>query len=57
MNKYTIKYQYGSYSGTRVVWADDEDEAISKMWRILKPDMGLSMAYKSASVIDVEYGD
>lgn len=55
MNKYTIQYQYGSYSGTRVVWADDEDEAISKMWRMLRKDMSLPMAYQSATVIDVEY--
>lgn len=55
MNRYTIKYQYGSYSGTRVVWADDEDEAISKMWGMLRKDMTLPMAYTSAKVIDVEY--
>lgn len=55
MNRYTIEYQYGPYSGTRTVWADDEDEAIAKMWRILSKDMTLPMAYKSAKVIDVEY--
>lgn len=57
MNKYTIKYQYGTYSGTITVWADEEDEAIAKMWRGLSRDMTLSMAYQSATVIDVEYGD
>lgn len=55
MNKYTISYQYGSYSGEKIVWADDEDEAIKKMWRSMKKDMSLSMAYQSATVIDVEY--
>ena len=55
MNKYTIKYQYGEYSGERVVWADDEEEAISKMWAQLRQYMTLSMAYQSATVISVEY--
>jgi len=55
MNKYTIEYQYGTYSGTRTIWADDEETAISKMWRLLSKDMSLPMAYQSASVIDVEY--
>jgi len=56
MNKYTIEYQYGTYSGTRVIWADDEDEAVAKMWRLLSRDMTLGMAYKSATVVAVEYG-
>ncbi len=55
MNKYTIEYQYATYSGTREVWADDEDEAIAKMWRSLRRDMTLGMAYQSARVINVEY--
>ena len=54
MNKYTIQYYYGSYSGTRIVWADNEDEAITKMWRMLSKDMSLPMAYQSAKIIDVE---
>ena len=57
MNKYTIEYYYGSYSGTRIVWANDEQEAISKMWNMLKIDMCLPMAYQSAEIIDVEYGN
>lgn len=55
MNKYTIRYYYGSYSGIREVYADDEGEAISKMWKMLKKEMTLPMAYKSEEVIDVEY--
>ena len=54
-NKYTIQYQYGSYSGEREIYANDEDEAISLMWKLLKKDMTLSMAYKSAKIINVEY--
>ena len=56
MNKYTIEYQYATYSGTRTVYANDESEAIAKVWRMLSRDMTLSMAYKSAKVIEVEYG-
>lgn len=55
MNKYTIRYYYGSYSGIREVYADDEATAIAKMWRILRKNMTLPMAYKSEEIIDVEY--
>lgn len=55
MNKYTIKYYYGSYSGVREIYADDEESAISKMWRTLSKDMSLPMAYKSEKVLEVEY--
>jgi len=55
MNKYTIKYQYGTYSGTEVVFAGDEDQAIAKMWRSLRRYMTLPMAYQSAEVVAVEY--
>lgn len=55
MNKYTIKYQYGTYSGTEVVFASDEDAAIAKMWRSLRRHMSLPMAYQSAKVVAVEY--
>ena len=56
MNRYTVRYQYGAYSGEEVVWADDEAEAIAKMWRRLKPHMTLPMAYSSARVVKVEEG-
>jgi hypothetical protein len=55
INKYTIKYQYGTYSGTEIVYARDGEEAINKMWRTLKRHMTLSMAYQSAEIVDVEY--
>ncbi len=57
MNKYIIEYHYGSYSGIREIWADDEESAIAKMWRQMRNDMTLPMAYQSAKVIDVEYGN
>lgn len=55
MNKYTIEYQYATYSGTEIVYANDGDEAISKMWRNLRQYMTLPMAYKSAKIVDVQY--
>lgn len=57
MYKYTIKYYYGTYKGTRTVWADDEEEAVGKMWRGLKQYMTLPMACQSHEVISVESGD
>ncbi len=55
MNKYTIRYYYGSYSGIREVYADDEETAITYMWRMLRKDMTLPVAYQSEEIIDVEY--
>lgn len=57
MYKYTIKYYYGTYEGTRTVWADDEEEAVGKMWNGLKQYMTLPMAYTSHEVLNVESGD
>ena len=55
MNKYTIIYYYGSYSGIREVYADDEETAITYMCRMLRKDMTLPVAYQSEEIIDVEY--
>lgn len=55
MNKYIIEYQYGTYSGTETVYADDEETAVSKMWRTLKKYMTLGMAYQAHTIVDVEY--
>lgn len=52
MNRYTIEYYYGTYSGTRVVYAEDGEQAIAKMWRGLRQYMTLGMASKSARIID-----
>ena len=54
LNIYTIKYWYGTYSGTETVTAEDEETAIAKMWSRLKRYMTLPMAYKSEKVINVE---
>lgn len=54
MNKYTIKYYYGDYSGIRIIYADDKEEAISNMWRSLKKNMQLPMAYQSCEILEIE---
>ncbi len=41
--------------GIREVYADDEETAISLMWKMLRKDMTLPMAHKSEEIIDVEY--
>jgi hypothetical protein len=53
MLKYTIRYQYADYSGHRTVFADDDAQAIAKMWHELerRGELGLAMAYKSAEII------
>jgi len=51
---YTIKYQYATYEGTETVKADDPEEAIAKMWSMLRPWLTLPMAYKSAKIINTE---
>ena len=56
MNRYTIHYQYGPYSGTMTVWADDGEDAVARMWRRMRPSMTLPMAGQSAKIVDVEYG-
>jgi hypothetical protein len=55
MTRYEIRYQYGSYSGTQVVYsAEGEADAIARMWRTLRPHMSLGMAATGARVISRE---
>ena len=49
---YKIRYHYGTYTGVETVNADDEEQAIAKMWSRLKRYMTLPMAYQSAEVIE-----
>jgi hypothetical protein len=53
---YTIKYQYGTYSGTERIEAEDGEQAIDEMWGIFrrKGYLTLPMAYKSARIINEE---
>ena len=57
MYKFVILYQYGTYSGEKTVFADDEDQAINRMWADFRRRglLTLSMAYQSAKIIRSEY--
>lgn len=58
--KYTIRYRYGTYSGIRIVWMEDEEEerwtAIEKMWSQMRQrrELTLGLAYQSAEIISRE---
>lgn len=51
---YTIRYQIGTYSGTKVVRASDADEALAKARRLLRSQTVLAMAAESYRVERVE---
>lgn len=53
MSEYTIEYQYATHTGTEVVYADDDEQAIAKLWERLRPYMTLSMAYRHADIVKV----
>lgn len=55
MALFTIRYQYGTYSGTRDVRAEDGEQAIAQMWARMRRagELGLPMAYQSAKVVAV----
>ncbi len=57
MKRYEIKYQYATYSGVEIIYAESQAEAIRKMWLKLRPYMTLPMAYQSATVIREETVD
>ena len=42
-----VKYQYGTYSGERLVWAESREEAIASVKRMLAPHMTLPVAHES----------
>lgn len=52
--RFTVRYQYADYSGRRVVWAQDHEQAIARVKRQLRPSMTLAMAYESYTVEKVE---
>ena len=45
--QYRVRYQFGTYSGSRTVWAEDRDEAIRIVKRELAPHMTLAMAHEA----------
>ena len=51
---YTISYQYATYEGIEVIQAEDPEEAIAKLWRLLRKYMTLPMAYQRAKIIKAE---
>jgi hypothetical protein len=54
---YTVKYQAGTYSGTRTVQADDEKHAIAKVRAEIRKNMTLSMYSDSYKVLSANPDD
>lgn len=52
MRTFKVKYQAGTYSGTRTVSAEDEDEAIAKVRARIRKEMTLPMYSDSYRVIE-----
>lgn len=48
---FTVRYQYGTYSGTRVVNARDCDDAIAKVKAIIRREGSLTMVSESYKVV------
>jgi hypothetical protein len=55
--EFTVKYQAGTYSGTRTVTADDEEHVISIVKSRIRREMTLPMYSDSYRVIDQEESD
>ncbi len=47
MEKFTVKYQAGSYEGEITVYADDSKKAISRVKSWIRKQMTLPMYYES----------
>jgi hypothetical protein len=54
---YTVKYHAGTYSGTRTVTAEDEDEAIAKVRGWVRREMSLPMYSDSYRIISSQETD
>jgi hypothetical protein len=54
--RYTISYQYGTYHGTEIVFAEEGEDPISKMWANFSRRglLTLPMAYKSARIVEAQ---
>lgn len=48
---YTVKYQYGTYSGSRIVCAEDGETAVAIVRKQVRKDGALPMAYESYKII------
>ncbi len=53
--RFTIRYEYADYTGTSVVWAEDEEQAVARMWANMRHDGLLTIpnAYRAATVVAV----
>lgn len=54
MQKFTVQYYAGPYSGKRVVHAEDDEEAKEKVRRMVRKEMTLPMYTDGYKVIDQE---
>jgi len=54
--RFVVAYVAGPYSGKRVVWAQDEEEAVSKVRSSVRREMSLPMYYESYRPVD-EHGN
>ncbi len=52
--KYTVKYHAGPYSGTRIVYAEDGEEAKNKVKRMVNKEMTLPMYSESYEIVKEE---
>lgn len=49
--RYTVRYQFATYSGTKDVEARDDDDAIAKVRAWVHSSSGIPMAYESYKVV------
>lgn len=54
MPRFRVKYYAGSYSGTRTVHAEDEEEAITKVRAHIRSEMTLPMYADGYKIVDTE---
>jgi len=51
MHQFTVKYHAGTYSGTRTVWADDEEHAIAIVKAWVHKQMAIPMYSESYKTV------
>jgi hypothetical protein len=50
-SKFKVKYHAGPYSGTREVYAEDEDQAIAKVRALIRREMTMPMYSDSYRIV------
>jgi hypothetical protein len=55
--KYSIRYHAATYTGIRIVYADDPDEAIAKTRAAIRKQMTLPMYSDSYRIVSEEEED